>query len=185
MNKIFSISLRAILMLMLSGVSLSLLAAVTCSNENVAVLETTPTADFVDNGNGTVTHQKTGLVWMRCSLGQAWDSVAGSCTGTASTYTWQGALQAAEIMNVNGGYAGQIDWRLANKNELISLIERRCWSPSLNEAIFPNTPINPYWSSSPNVNSPLLSWFIDYSTGRTGVITKTNLYHVRLVRGGR
>jgi hypothetical protein len=30
----------------------------------------TPTNAFTDNGDGTVTHQLTGLTWMRCSVGQ-------------------------------------------------------------------------------------------------------------------
>jgi len=29
----------------------------------------TPTSDFIDNGDGTVMHQLTGLTWMRCSMG--------------------------------------------------------------------------------------------------------------------
>jgi hypothetical protein len=31
---------------------------------------TTPTGDFIDNGDGTVTHNTLDLVWMRCSMGQ-------------------------------------------------------------------------------------------------------------------
>ncbi|MDP2902572.1 MAG: hypothetical protein Q8N96_05635 [Methylovulum sp.] len=44
---------------------------------------TTPTSDFTDNNDGTVTHKTTGLTWMRCAMGQTWTGAA--CTGTADT----------------------------------------------------------------------------------------------------
>lgn len=179
-------------------------AAVTCTTENTALPEMTPTADFTDNGDGTVTHARTGLVWMRCSLGQTWDGAA--CTGTAATYTWQQALQVAADVNSGAsnadgdgqaGYAGQTDWRLPNRRELESIVERRCYRPAINEALFPNTPYEPdvdvriskagfVWSSSPYVSHAGSAWVVDFGTGG-GVYAelKTNALRVRLVRAGQ
>ncbi len=46
---------------------------------------------YSDNGDGTVTDPTTGLVWMRCSMGQVWDGDGTTCTGTAKTYTFDTA----------------------------------------------------------------------------------------------
>ncbi|MCK9532836.1 MAG: DUF1566 domain-containing protein [Gammaproteobacteria bacterium] len=168
-------------------------AAVTCANENSAVAETTATADFTDNGNGTVTDTRTGLVWMRCSLGQTWDG--STCIGTAGFYTWQAALQAALDINsgasdVDGddaaGYAGASDWRLPNRNELGSIVERRCWYPAINAALFPKTPVSYFWSSSPYAGSPNNAWIVYFDFGHTNnpnIKDYTN--RVRLVRAGQ
>lgn len=69
-------------------------------NENTAITATTPSADFSDNGDGTVTHHATGLIWQRCSLGQSWDGT--DCTGTATTFTWQQALAAGAQHSLGG-----------------------------------------------------------------------------------
>lgn len=121
--------------------------AQSCVNENGAITPSTPTGDFVDNLNGTVTHTKTGLMWMRCSLGQSWNG--SGCEHTAASYSWQGALNAAK----GHSFAGYSDWRLPNINELESIVEERCWAPSINSSIFPNIPPNWFWSSSPVVVS--------------------------------
>lgn len=122
-------------------------SAQNCENENTSIISTTPTGDFVDNNNGTVTHTKTGLMWMRCSLGQNW--TGSGCEHTAASYSWQGALVAAK----GHSFAGYSDWRLPNINELESIVEERCWAPSINSFIFPNIPPNWFWSSSPAVLS--------------------------------
>lgn len=149
--------------------------------ENPAVTATTPTADFIDNNDGTVTHIRTGLMWKRCSEGQAWDASESSCTGTVSTYTWQQALQA-----VSQGYAGHHDWRLPNIKELVSIVEERCWSPAINLEIFPNAPSNAYWSSSPNFSedtgTSFASWNITFSDGTYAPPSKIFPDRVRLVR---
>lgn len=68
-------------------------AVATC---NANIRATTPTEDFtLDDSNGTATHLKTGLMWMRCSLGQNWDSTGKTCTGNPATYPWGEALRAA------------------------------------------------------------------------------------------
>jgi hypothetical protein len=79
--------------------------AQTCRNN---ITPTTLIQDFTLHDDGTVTHNKTGLMWMRCALGQNWNGA--TCTGSGQTYIWQAALQAAE----GSSFAGHGDWRLPN-----------------------------------------------------------------------
>lgn len=167
-------------------------AAVTCGNENTAVQASTPTAQFTLHANGTATETAKGLMWMRCSLGQTWDG--STCTGTTTTYTWQQALQVAQDINSGAsnadndnaaGFAGYTDWRLPNKNELESIVEQRCWSPAINAAIFPGTPSNWFWSSSPDANTTIRAWNVNFDIGTVSRNTKNNNNQVRLVRAGQ
>ncbi|HDY7831466.1 TPA: DUF1566 domain-containing protein [Vibrio vulnificus] len=148
-------------------------------SENSAIAASTPTADFSDNGDGTVTHHKTGLIWQRCSLGQSWDG--SDCIGTATTFTWELALAAAAQHSL-GGFS---DWRLPNKNELASIVEYRCWSPAINNQQFPNTPSAWYWSSSPFSNFSGLAWYVSFSDGFVYNEYEYGDFHVRLVRAGK
>jgi len=148
------------------------------------ITASTPTADFVDHGNGTVTHTKTGLMWKQCSEGL---SGAGCATGTAIKYTWQGALLAAQTLNAAGGFAGFTDWRVPNIKELASIVETQCLTPSVNTTIFPNTISAMYWSASPVSYSPIEAWLLDFFDGQNTRINKNGnagTYYVRLVRGG-
>lgn len=149
-------------------------------SENAAIAASTPTADFSDNGDGTVTHHKTGLIWQRCSFGQSWDGT--HCTGEATTFTWTDALAAA----AQNTLAGVSDWRLPNKNELASIVEYRCDNPTINNQQFPNTPSGGYWSSSPlAADSSSLSygaWYVSFNYGRVHDSNKVSRRHVRLVR---
>lgn len=156
-----------------------------------AIPETTPTTDFITHGDGTVTHNKTNLIWKVCAEGQSWD--AGTCTGTPSTYTWDKALQNPQTLNMSGGYASYTDWRLPNRKELSSLIDWKCYNPVINEAIFPNMIIEtamPYtirpmfWSSSPIDSAGSGLTFrasISFASGN-GDSTSTDSNQVRLVR---
>ncbi|WP_295450577.1 DUF1566 domain-containing protein [uncultured Thiodictyon sp.] len=156
------------------------LAAQTCKYDSIPA--TAPASRFSDNGNGTVTDKMTGLQWQRCSEGQTW--VGGTCTGTASSFTWQQALQYADTAIV----VGKDDWRLPNINELTSIFEEACYGPAIDLWVFPATNSSPYWSSSPD-SSPGMgnsgsAWFVLPSTGNQGTIDRLHSYRVRLVRGG-
>ncbi|TWI71696.1 uncharacterized protein DUF1566 [Desulfobotulus alkaliphilus] len=158
----------------------SLIAGTLCSgSENTAITSTTPTVDFDIHADGTVTHKPTGLVWMRCSLGQDWDG--STCTGSAITRNWQGALQAAQDSN----FAGHNDWRLPNIKELESIVEERCFSPVINAAVFPQTPSSRFWSSSPGANGSGGAWHLLFGYGGVNLGSKASNYQVRLVRGGQ
>ena len=172
----------------LALVSLGLLAfsaqaEVQCANQNDSLAPTTPVSEFTLHEDGTVNHVTTGLTWMRCSLGQDWDGT--TCNGTASTHTWQEALQAVEALNSGGGFAGHNDWRLPNKNELNSIVERKCYEPAINGAIFPATPADWYWSSSPYADDKTGAWNVSFNGGCVLASPKTELDRVRLVREGR
>ena len=174
MNKaINTIGYLSAVMLLLAAHS----SAETCRNDITA---STPDQDFTLHNDGTVTHNSTGLMWMRCSLGQTWDG--STCTGAASTFTWQNALGAAQSHN----FAGHSDWRLPNKNELASLVEQRCVSPAINSMIFPSPPTGgSFWSSSPNADVSDSAWGVDFDSGAVYYNDLNGLNRVRLVRAGQ
>jgi len=137
-----------------------------------------PDSRYVLRAEGTALDKQTGLVWMRCALGQTW--AGRTCTGTAQTYTWQRALQAAE----STVFAGRSDWRLPNQKELQSLVERRCTTPAINLTAFPNT-YYWYWSSSPVANYNYNAWIVAADYGYDGWDYKGDSHAVRLVRRGQ
>ena len=150
---------------------------------NSKIIATTPDDRFTNNGDNTVTDKITGLMWKQCSEGQS--TTTTPCdTGLVSTYKWQAALQRGELINTGSGFAGYTDWRLPNRNELASLVERQCYSPSINTNLFPHTLTSYYFSSSPNVNSGSAAWAVDFDAGDVWNYQKGLESGVRLVRGG-
>ncbi len=146
--------------------------------------EITPTADFILNDNGTVTHTKTGLMWKRCSEGQTWDAADSTCSGAVSFANWQQALQVPRDLNENGGYAGYNNWRLPNIKELTSIAELRCGGPAINLEVFPATPGNGFWTSTPYVLGGKYSWYVTFNNGAVDISNSFRIHDlaVRIVR---
>lgn len=169
------------LLSMMIGVALSTqLAAQSC---NSSVTATTPDSRFTINGDGTVTDKNTRLMWMRCSVGQSWDTVNSNCTSSTSTYHWIDALSTAQ----GDSFASKSDWRLPNIKELSSITEQACYNPSINETIFPSTAIGHYWSGSQSANGSDNAWSVHFNVGASYSYDKDyqyNHFYVRLVRGG-
>jgi hypothetical protein len=156
--------------------------AATCKT---TISPTTPIAQFTDQ-NGTVTDNKTKLMWKKCSEGQKY--LAGSCTGTIGAYNWPNALKQAAAAN-SEKFAGYSDWRAPNIKELESIVERQCYSASINTRLFPNTASSYYWSSTGDT-SPSYAWIISFSDGTStsvwkGYAEEYNYYHIRLVRDAK
>jgi hypothetical protein len=151
---------------------------------NSSVTATAPDSRYTDNGDGTVTDSQTGLMWRQCSEGQSTTGTACD-TGSAATYTWQGALAQAQSVNNTGGFATYSDWRLPNRNELASLVENSCYDPAINMTTFPNTVASYYWSASPLASSSGYAWGVVFGGGYVGGYGKGLAMYVRLVRGGQ
>jgi len=170
-----------LLSLLLAILPLGGAMAQTCLTTTIAA--STPTARFTDNGDGTLTDDATGLMWMACSEGQSYNATSGGCDGTVATYTWQLGLERAGTVNFIG-FAGKSDWRLPNQKELSSIVERQCVDPAINTEVFPDSPSNAYWSSSPYAGNALGAFLVDFAAGTGDFAAKDTLSSVRLVRGG-
>jgi alpha-tubulin suppressor-like RCC1 family protein/fibronectin type 3 domain-containing protein len=139
---------------------------------------TTPTSDFYDNNDGTVTHLKTGLMWKRCAEGQTWSG--NTCTGSARTYDWGTAT------TLTSSSAGHSDWRIPTENELLTIVEYRASNPAINTSVFPNTNASWFWSGSHGASaSSDNAWMVDFGRGFVNVNVPTSSIYVRLVREGQ
>jgi hypothetical protein len=123
-----------------------------------------------------VLDKQTGLIWQRCSLGQEWSGA--TCTGFGDRYTWQQALQAAHDLG-NG-------WRLPNIKELQSLVEEACYSPPINERLFPGTIFSYYWTSTPPAFAGNYAYVIYFGYADAyDVSYSRGIFYARVVRSSQ
>ncbi|WP_241737571.1 DUF1566 domain-containing protein [Neptunicella marina] len=118
------------------------------------------------------------LLWMRCAIGQTWNQTSGRCTGDAKPMNWQQALQLAHGYVFNQ----QTGWRLPNMKELNTIVERQCVRPAINEGLFPDTPADDFWTSTPSMTDPTKSWVVAFFNGSNATKTQTLFPYVRLVK---
>ncbi len=165
-------------------------------------------AHYTAYDNGTVLDSKTGLMWMRCALGQRWDGH--TCVGEAVTMNWETACQQK-----GDGFAGYTDWRIPTIGELKTLIDQSQrgakihpqafytdWRiPTIEELktlvdkgqsgttihpqAFPNCPAHWFWSGSPYAGVSGHAWYVDFGDGYDNYIIHLSGNRVRLVRGGQ
>ncbi|MCU0579330.1 MAG: DUF1566 domain-containing protein [Desulfobacterota bacterium] len=129
-----------------------------------------PEPRFVDNQDGTVTDQLTGLIWLQDAncLATRYPAFDNDGTSGDGRVTWQRALDFVREINADtypDCGAGQSDWRLANINELESLMnagaERQdTW---LLGQGFSNVRIDEmYWSSTTNAFAAHQAWAMEF-----------------------
>ena len=117
--------------------------------------------DFVDNDDGTVTDNATGLMWSQDDNGAA--------------INWEAALAYAEAATT----AGYDDWRLPNIKELQSIADYSGVFPAMDTSVFNLTELTNvmgqtdypfYWSSTSNPLGGMYAWFLafGYNTDPTG-----------------
>jgi hypothetical protein len=135
-----------------------------------------PNPRFKDNGNGTVTDNLTGLIWLKDAnrFGKrSWTDALNDCN----------ALADNGVGLTDGSSAG--DWRLPNVKELSSLIDfgnRRSALP--NGHPFTNVQRDYYWSSTTHADHSHRAWYVRIPSGRVNNDRKTYRRSVWPVRGG-
>lgn len=139
----------------------------------------TPSARFSTQNEGTLIDRKTGLMWKRCAEGYRWQDNTCVISEEKYEFTWQEALERSAQMDE---YAGHSGWRLPNKNELNSIVERACFEPSINPDLFPNTQAITFWTNTPNTFNASFAWALEFRHGAHITIGKNKLFGVRLVR---
>lgn len=155
--------------------------------------------DFVPQGDGTVLDKRTGLQWMRCSVGQSWTGT--TCSGKPDKYEWQ------QANGLHSDFAGHSDWRLPTRFELETLVYcssgkdkgrdgeakqfdlngcagKHQW-PTIVQTAFPNTADTLYWSASPDSSDTGNAWFVYFGDGESYYGYRYYYGHVRLVRFGQ
>jgi hypothetical protein len=134
-----------------------------------------PVPRFMDNEDGTITDNLTGLIWLKNA----------NCFGIK---TWAQALTDANTLNsgdcglTDGSAEG--DWYLPNRNQLTSLLDLGNFDPALPTGHpFVNFQSR-YWSSTTLVSSTNFAWSVDFVIGLVDFLGKTTSLPVLPVRGG-
>ena len=144
---------------------------------------------YTDNGDGTISDERTGLTWEKLA-----DD--GSIHDKDTLYTWSDAL-AVKVAGLNTmAFAGHNDWRLPNVNELQSIVSYGASSPAVgpvfNTACAPActvltcscTRFDLHWTSTSYQNFTQYAWFVHFADGDLNSNFKTTPARVRAVRGG-
>jgi hypothetical protein len=157
-----------------------------------------------------VLDKATGLVWMRCTLGETWDGK--TCVGEKRGVTFSEAVQTAKSLNETGGFGGYTDWAVPKIRQLHSLVDcfdeaqlrvirtpqiidgslsedrlqqycANVQNASIHIIAFPLTSSGPpYWSSSCDISHTKVNWVVSFYSGYVGSSSQLAAYYVRLVR---
>jgi hypothetical protein len=154
------------------------------------VPDSPPSYRYIDNGDGTVTDNRTGLIWLTNA----------NCFGKQN---WKKAMQSAA--NLASGQCGLRDgsrqgmWRLPSKEEWETMIDkkyvdRKNYSqPAFSNAAgtghwkegdaFSGVQAGDYWSSTAYVNNTSYAWLVNLDSGVVSTFAKTNTSYVWPLRG--
>ena len=155
-----------------------------------------PNPRFTDNGNGTVTDNLTGLIWLRnANCANAWRLWEDALSDVASLNS-TGTMNGHNCGDTSNGGSHQTDWRLPNVRELHSLVHYGYTNRAVPDTAgtgkwWEGNPFNDlqsaqYWSGTLLAGVPDTAWYVDLSIGRVNTAgTASNIYNVWAVRGGQ
>ncbi|MBN2808874.1 MAG: DUF1566 domain-containing protein, partial [Deltaproteobacteria bacterium] len=125
---------------------------------------------YTDNGDGTISDNDSGLMWQLVPFAKHEES--------SNPLTWEEALKKCNNLEL----AGHQDWRLPDRNELLSLVDYTKWSPAINDLVFRETEDFEFWTSTTDSKITCNAWTVSFIRGRVDVTNKSNACYVRAVR---
>lgn len=147
---------------------------------------------FVDNGDGTVTDNQTGLIWLKyvdCLGELSWAQARSAIWGLGHGHVCGNATNADDFTLADGSVPG--DWRLPSIRELMTLPDSRYYKPALTDAngtakwsegdAFTGVVSMYYWSST--LVGPDQAWYMYLYNGVLGYSPLAQAYAVWPVRG--
>ncbi len=147
-------------------------------SENVSRANSTGGRRWTPSADGQeITDEATGLIWRRCAEGMSFRS--GSCAGTAMAVDFTGALSRA----TSQAKLARTNWRLPDKDELLSIVDPSRFKMSIDISAFPGTPPAHFWTSH-RTNSTTI-YTVNFYNGNHEERYYTSRHHVRLVRESR
>ncbi len=136
-----------------------------------------PAKNYVISKDGTeVFDTQTGLIWRRCVEGMKWNGK--TCVG----YPFGGMLveslqRAASEARLTGKA-----WRLPNIKELGNLVDTTQPNLAIDSIVFPETPNDQMWSSSPYALDAFFGWAVHFYYGSSYYTYLEDIAMMRLVR---
>ena len=97
---------------------------------------------FITDDSGLAKQTATNTLWYRCAAGQRFSG--SRCQGDPAELDWDGAMAYAREFAEKSGKA----WRVANNEEMLSIQQSACQSPSVNPNVFKGIEVNNYWTST-------------------------------------
>lgn len=111
-----------------------------------------------------VSDRRTRLLWQRLVPGDK--------------FSWVAAGQYCAGLDL----AGHDDWRLPSVQEFQTIVDEGRSNPAADEAVFPDTPSEGFWSGTGWAGTPMFAWHVDFDRGSAAYDTGTMSYWVRCVR---
>ena len=126
---------------------------------------------FMDNNNGTITDNFTGLMWQKTDGGEM---------------IFENAVNYCATLNLGG----KNDWRLPTSHELFDINDYSRINPALNTIYFSITQAEYWWTSDLRADDPAKVWVVNAGGGigahpksETVSAGGTKRFHTRAVRG--
>ncbi len=153
-------------------------------------------AAFVDNGDGTITDLRSGLMWEKKGDSAGLHDVDGTSSWNSGASNWISSVNS-EPNPIFGtvGFAGYTDWRTPNVNELRGVLKFGINPglfrfPVFSQDCTPGCPptscscftTNVHWTSTTDFSAVGAAYALHWELGTSR--TKSNVYSLRAVRGG-
>ena len=149
-------------------------------------------SQLTDNGDGTITDTRTGLIWRKCAHGQVWNAGLNNCAGTGSETTYGAASEkfcealldysTTECINesasdaainpiANSGPAyracNDIGYRLPTQTELVAFADGTDRATLL--YTMPQTPDDKYfWTANGNPDDGDMAYGVSFAKNTFG-----------------